>query len=64
MDDGTPSSVAEKISLAPVDRGFMEAPDAQGIQSPPAVGHLLPWLHRHPAAWRSIRPFAHVYLCK
>lgn len=50
MDDGTSSSVAEKVSLAPVYSVFMEAPDAQGVQSPPTVGHLLLWLHLHPGA--------------
>lgn len=34
---------------------FMEAPDDEGIQSPPMLGHLLPWLHLHPGAWGRIR---------
>lgn len=50
MDYGTSSSVAEKVSLAPVYSDFMEAPGAQGIESPPTVGHLLPRLHVHPGA--------------
>lgn len=55
MDCGASSSVAEKVSLAPVYSVFMEAPDAQSIKSPPTVGHLLPWLHLHPGASRRIR---------
>lgn len=42
MDSGTSSSVAEKVSLAPVYSVIMEAPDAQGIEGPPTVGHLIP----------------------
>lgn len=42
MDCETSSSVAEKVSLAPVHSVFMEAPDSQGIENPPTVGHLLP----------------------
>lgn len=55
MDCGASSSVAEKVSLAPVYSVFMEAPDAQSIKSPPSVGHLPPWLHLHPGASRGIR---------
>lgn len=63
MDYGaSSSSVAEKVSLAPVYSVFMEAPDARGIVSPPTVGHLLLWPHLHPEV--SGEAFLNVYMCK
>lgn len=66
MDCGASSSVAEKVSLAPVYSVFMEAPDAQSIKSPPTVGHLLPPTTSAPRSLKrnQEKPFAHVYMCK